>query len=183
MKHQNPKRRLSLHCWVTPVTQARYWAGLIGVVIAVSASPKRDPEVKVRFEYHRNGTKLERTEIFSFPASRLKLVSDFRARLRKAKPSNPSPSKYAELAVIEAEEVSHAHSTQKASVSRGKLAEGDSVVLLHSLQVAEGTLPKGVKGRVVTLLENGEHVAVEFPRPGLSVFRKMHHSYLKKEVA
>lgn len=90
--------------WFSPVTQAKYWAGLIGRIVRISGKGMH-AQCHIVFEYKRDGTRLPKPEEFTFPRSRLQQVKDFAARVSKhLTPKAPTPE-YADLAVIECEEV------------------------------------------------------------------------------
>jgi hypothetical protein len=85
------KQKTDLTGWFSPVTQAKYWAGLIGRIKRVSGKG-RSAICHLVFEYKRDGTKLAQPEEFTFPVTRLKPVTDFAARVKKhraPKPANP----------------------------------------------------------------------------------------------
>lgn len=76
--------KIEIGSWVSPITQAKYWADKIGEVVGTVS--KTTKLVTVRFRYRRDGTQLEKIEEFGFAAKSLKVVGDFRARVAKHAP-------------------------------------------------------------------------------------------------
>lgn len=98
------KQGADLSGWFSPVTQAKYWAGLIGRIVKASGKGAQ-AQCHIVFEYKRDGTKLPKPEEFTFPRARLQLVKDFAARVKKHLTVPSQPSTYSDLAVIECEEI------------------------------------------------------------------------------
>lgn len=88
-----------INSWVTPDTEAKYWAALIGQVQGVVRTTSDGPIIRVRFAYNVKGRKLERPETMDFPASKLRLVEDFSARVIRENPriAHTPPDDYEEI--------------------------------------------------------------------------------------
>jgi len=113
MKQRKPKQRRSpkstgpgINSYVTPKTQARYWATKIGVLRAIVSGKGASAIARVEFLYERSGSRLSTSEYMDFPISRLIEVADFASRvgLRKvtkstAKAEFPEPD-YEEVIAI-----------------------------------------------------------------------------------
>lgn len=67
------------------MTEAKYWTQLIGRIVETTG-PKSNPMCRVVFVYKRDGAKLASPEEFMFPCNRLRLVTDFAARVRSQQP-------------------------------------------------------------------------------------------------
>lgn len=173
-KTLNTPVRPELSAWVSPISEAKYWASRIGQIVSVQAGKLKDPEVTVKFEYTRKGEKVP-AELFVFPFSRLKMVKDFKARIAKHQPAKAAPSPYDDQSMFDAEEV-------PANVSG--FMPGDLINLLFDTKSAQGErLNKGIQGKIIETFEHGEHLAVEFPLLSGVQFKKLHFSYVAKAQA